>query len=188
MFVSFDEKDEKFHPVQTRHRRSDRTKSNAESSTLTKEKNNEETTFVSESESPGEINLYDQTLADIDILFRSRASRSENEDIYDTNIESLDSHEDEPHEGLNSLLIRLFEALQNDSAKDNRDVLKGSNSIGNTSNDEDRCQKWLDNREKIEQAFPGKCTSNARTNSYVYISRVYIDIRLILDLIITELL
>ncbi|CAL1682858.1 unnamed protein product [Lasius platythorax] len=151
----FDEKDEKFHPVQTRHRRSDRTKSNAESSTLTKEKNNEETTFVSESESPGEINLYDQTLADIDILFRSRASRSENADIYDTNIESLDSHEDEPHEGFNSLLIRLFEALQNDSAKDDRDVLKGSNSIGNTSNDEDRCQKWLDNREKIEQAFPG---------------------------------
>ncbi|XP_029673377.1 isthmin-like isoform X3 [Formica exsecta] len=151
LFISPEDKDEKFHLIQTRYRRSDHIKSNAESSTLTKEKN-EETTLISESESPEEINLSGENFADMDILFRSRTSRSENADIYDTNTESLDEEE---YEGLNTLLAKLFEALQNDSAKDNHDILKGSNSIGNTSNDEDRCQKWLDNREKIEQAFPG---------------------------------
>lgn len=166
LFISPEDKDEKFHLIQTRYRRSDHIKSNAESSTLMKEKN-EETTLISESESPEEINLSGENFADMDILFRSRTSRSENADIYDTNTESLDEEE---YEGLNTLLAKLFEALQNDSAKDNHDILKGSNSIGNTSNDEDRCQKWLDNREKIEQAFPGKCTSRAcKLNIYIYI-------------------
>lgn len=93
---------------------------------------------------------------DMDIIMRSRTSRSENTDVY---TEFLDN---EPHEGLNVLLTRLFETLRNDSAKDDRDILKGSNSISNSSNDEDRCQKWLNNRERIEQAFPGKYTSRAR--------------------------
>lgn len=68
----------------------------------------------------------------------------------------------EQYENLDNLLTRLFEALRNDSAKDDRKILKGSSSVSNSSNDEDRCQKWLNNRERIEQAFPGKCTSHAR--------------------------
>lgn len=157
LFVSPDEKDEKFNLVQIRYRRSDHIKSNAQSSILMKEKN-EQTTLISESESLEDIDPSGENFVDMDILFRSRTSRSENADIYDINTESLDEEE---YEGLNILLAKLFEALQNDTAKDNHDILKGSNSIGNTSNDEDRCQKWLNNRERIEQAFPGKYTSCA---------------------------
>ncbi|XP_050464529.1 isthmin-1-like [Cataglyphis hispanica] len=149
--VSPDEKDEKFNLVQIRYRRSDHIKSNAQLSILMKEKN-EQTTLISESESPEEIDPSGENFVDMDIFFRSRTSRSENADIYDISTESLDKEE---YEGLNILLAKLFEALQNDTAKDDHDILKGSNSIGNTSNDEDRCQKWLNNRERIEQAFPG---------------------------------
>ncbi|GAB1859172.1 Isthmin [Camponotus japonicus] len=143
-----DEKDEKFYFLQTRHRRNDRIKSNAESSTLTKEENDEQSTLVPMSDSPGKIDSSDTNFMDIDIIMRSRTSRSENTDIY-----TAEFSEVEQDDGFNSLLTRLFEALQNDSAKD--DIVNGSNSINNYSDDEDRCQKWLDNRERIEQAFPG---------------------------------
>lgn len=57
------------------------------------------------------------------------------------------------HGGLESLLARLIEALENNSREDTP-----SSSAADPSgfDDEDRCQKWLDNREKIERAFPGK--------------------------------
>ncbi|XP_072760771.1 isthmin [Anoplolepis gracilipes] len=130
------------------YRRSYR-EANVESSTLTIEKNNEKTTFISEWE---KIDFPE--LPDIDIIFRNRTTRSENTDFDDTNTEYLDDEDldDEEHKGLKTLLTKLFEALQNDSAKNDRDILKESNSM---SNDEDRCQKWLNNRERIEQAFPG---------------------------------
>lgn len=146
-----DKTDEKLHSIQTRYRRSNQNL-NTESSTLTKEKDNKEPMFVSTSASPKDLG--GQTIPDIDsdIYFRGRTTKSQNADIYDTNIESLN---DEIPEGLNTLLNRLFETLQNDSAKDNHNVHKGPNSINNTSYYEDRCQKWLDNRERIEQAFPG---------------------------------
>lgn len=98
----------------------------------------------------------------MDLFMRSRTSRSENLHTYDTEF----VENSERNENLDNLLIRLFEALQNDSAKDDRETLKGSNSISNSSNDEDRCQKWLNNRERIEQAFPGKYTLRARKLSY----------------------
>lgn len=122
--------------------------------------------FVSTSESPKEIDS-GQTILDIDsdIYFR-QTTRSKNADV--TNIESLN---DDLPEGLNTLLKRLFEALQNDSAKDHA----GLSFINNTNHYEDRCQKWLDNRERVEQAFPGKCTLYARVNSY-YINCIYIYI------------
>lgn len=92
---------------------------------------------------------------DVNAFSRQRTSRSDHVGSYDTIIydsESLD-YQYPFHGGLDSLLTRLFEALQNDSVSGDHDVLKRSNSIGN--DDEDRCQKWLDNREKLERAFPG---------------------------------
>ncbi|KAG5310758.1 ISM protein, partial [Acromyrmex insinuator] len=66
------------------------------------------------------------------------------------------------HGGLESVLARLIEALENNTGNvsnsnaSNSDV-SNSSAIDDTSSfdDEDRCQKWLDNREKIENAFPG---------------------------------
>jgi len=113
------------------------------------------------SDSPEKIDSSDTNFMDIDIIMRSRTSRSENTDIY-----TAEFSEVEQDDGFNSLLTRLFEALQNDSAKD--DIVNGSNSINNYSDDEDRCQKWLDNRERIEQAFPGKCTLRARKLARIY--------------------
>lgn len=112
------------------------------------------------SDSPKKIDSSDTNFMDIDIIMRNRTSRSEDTDIYAAEIEEDDS--------FNSLLTRLFEALQNDSVKDDRDILNGSNSINNSSDDEDRCQKWLDNRERIEKAFPGKCTLRARKLARIY--------------------
>lgn len=113
------------------------------------------------SDSPEKIDSSDTNFMDIDIIMRSRTSRSENTDIY-----TAEFSEVEQDDGFNSLLTRLLEALQNDSAKD--DIVNGSNSINNYSDDEDRCQKWLDNRERIEQAFPGKCTLRARKLARIY--------------------
>lgn len=67
------------------------------------------------------------------------------------------------HGGLESVLARLIEALENNTGNvsnsnaSNPDVWNSS-AIDDMSSfdDEDRCQKWLDNREKIENAFPGK--------------------------------
>lgn len=57
------------------------------------------------------------------------------------------------HGGLESLLARLIEALENNSREDT----PSSGAVDASGfDDEDRCQKWLDNREKIERAFPGK--------------------------------
>lgn len=92
---------------------------------------------------------------DVNASSRRQTSRSDHVNNYDTIIydsESLD-YQYLFHGGLDSLLTRLFEALRNNSTSDNHDVLKISNSISN--DDEDRCQKWLDNREKLERAFPG---------------------------------
>ncbi|KYQ49247.1 Isthmin-1 [Trachymyrmex zeteki] len=66
------------------------------------------------------------------------------------------------HGGLESVLARLIEALENNTGNvsnsnaSNPDVWNSS-AIDDMSSfdDEDRCQKWLDNREKIENAFPG---------------------------------
>lgn len=113
------------------------------------------------SDSPEKIDSSDTNFMDIDIIMRSRTSRSENTDIYTAEFSEI-----EQDDGFNSLLTRVLEALQNDSAKD--DIVNGSNSINNYSDDEDRCQKWLDNRERIEQAFPGKCTLRARKLARIY--------------------
>jgi hypothetical protein len=61
------------------------------------------------------------------------------------------------HGGLESLLVKLIEALENDSRTDDPDITNSS-VIDDVSSfdDVDRCQKWLDNWEKIEKAFPGK--------------------------------
>lgn len=57
------------------------------------------------------------------------------------------------HGGLESLLARLIKALENNSRED---TSSSSTVDASGFDDEDRCQKWLDNREKIERAFPGK--------------------------------
>ncbi|KAL6259435.1 hypothetical protein P5V15_009355 [Pogonomyrmex californicus] len=67
------------------------------------------------------------------------------------------------HGGLESLLARLIKALENDTRESDRvapTAKSNSSAINNATifDDEDRCQKWLDNREKIEEAFPGSVT------------------------------
>ncbi|XP_071636648.1 uncharacterized protein [Temnothorax longispinosus] len=81
----------------------------------------------------------------------------ENGDEDDARIYVRESFNYDPfHEGLESLLARLIEALENNSREDEPDILNSS-AIDDASgfDDEDRCQKWLNNREKIETAFPG---------------------------------
>ncbi|KYN00002.1 Isthmin-1 [Cyphomyrmex costatus] len=63
------------------------------------------------------------------------------------------------HGGLEAVLVKLKEALENNTAENvsNSNVSNSNIAIDDMSSfdDEDRCQKWLDNREKIENAFPG---------------------------------
>lgn len=59
--------------------------------------------------------------------------------------------------GFESLLVKLIKALENNSRTDDSNV-SNSSATNDTSSfdDEDLCQKWLDNWEKLEKAFPGK--------------------------------
>lgn len=97
-----------------------------------------------------ETDLHVNNYENIDVHLRNQTNKNYDKD--DTRIYpgSLDDHYPF-HGGLESLLARLIEALENTSKKDDRDVSNSS-----AIDDEDRCQKWLDNREKIETAFPGK--------------------------------
>ncbi|XP_028049128.1 isthmin isoform X2 [Monomorium pharaonis] len=66
---------------------------------------------------------------------------------------------DAPHGGgLEPLLLKLIEALENNSRTDDEpEPMLNSSAVNDTSSfdDVDRCQKWLDNWHKIERAFPG---------------------------------
>lgn len=97
-----------------------------------------------------ETDLHSKNYENINVHLRNQKGKNYDED--DTRIypESLDDHYPF-HGGLESLLARLMEALENNSKKDDHGVSNSS-----VIDDEDRCQKWLDNREKIETAFPGK--------------------------------
>ncbi|XP_011866291.1 PREDICTED: uncharacterized protein LOC105561155 [Vollenhovia emeryi] len=71
----------------------------------------------------------------------------------DMQIYDHESFHDYYHRGLESLLKRLIEALENNSRADDPNV--PSSSAASSLDDEDHCQKWLNNWEKIERAFPG---------------------------------
>lgn len=60
------------------------------------------------------------------------------------------------NKSLDSLLKTLSESLENSTMDSGVAVLNESNLVGNMHDDEDRCQRWLDTREKIEAIFPGK--------------------------------
>lgn len=65
---------------------------------------------------------------------------------------------DKLNKSLDSLLKTLSESLKNSSTVHNV-VLNESNFVSNIHDDEDRCQTWLDKREKIEAIFPGEHSS-----------------------------
>ncbi|KAK2575729.1 hypothetical protein KPH14_012118 [Odynerus spinipes] len=59
-----------------------------------------------------------------------------------------------PVDDLSTLLTRLFQILRNTSVEDSREILKELNFVGETV-DEDPCQKWLNSKDKLEEAFLG---------------------------------
>jgi len=75
-------------------------------------------------------------------------------------INKNDAHNNETHDNypirgeLDSILRKLVEELDKNSTEDNSNV--SNSSAIDPFGGEDLCQKWLDNREKIEGVFPGK--------------------------------
>lgn len=59
-----------------------------------------------------------------------------------------------PADDLSTLLARLFQTLRNTSVEDSQEILKRLNFVGETV-DEDPCQKWLNSKDKLEEAFLG---------------------------------
>lgn len=97
-----------------------------------------------------ETDLHESKYESVDTSLWNRSDDADDTQIYVR--ESFDDHYPF-HGGLESLLARLIEALENNSSEG----MPSSSSIDASNfDDEDRCQKWLNNREKIERAFPGK--------------------------------
>ncbi|KAL0129605.1 hypothetical protein PUN28_001701 [Cardiocondyla obscurior] len=100
-----------------------------------------------------ETHLYES----VDVFLWNRTSDTENVKIHIG--ESLDDYYPF-YGGLESLLTRLIKALENNSKEDDDDGGDGDDdedvsASSGAVDDEDRCQKWLDNWEKIESVFPG---------------------------------
>ncbi|XP_011699099.1 PREDICTED: uncharacterized protein LOC105456611 [Wasmannia auropunctata] len=106
---------------------------------------------------------------EMDLFGESNLDKNDDADVVENIRETLDDYYPF-HGGLESLLARLVEALGN-SSKEGNNSKKVNNTEPDASNssavidegvvsasefdEEDRCQKWLDVREKIERAFPG---------------------------------
>lgn len=162
MPVSPDEDDykrrERTYPLRTKHRATyrPRTKPNAKSRNSTK--GDKGTVRQADRVLPivrisNESNLYKKESEYESIDVWNRTDKNDDADNRHIFHDTLDNYYPF-HGGLESVLARLVEALENNTGKDDPDV--SNSSAASSFDDEDRCQKWLDNREKIERAFPGK--------------------------------
>lgn len=107
-----------------------------------------------------ETDLYENKYEGADVALWDRMNEKNDDADDDMQIyvrESFNNY----HGGLEFLLARLIVALENNSREDDPEM-PSSSAIDNAGSfdDEDRCQKWLDNWEKIEKAFPGKQKQN----------------------------
>lgn len=110
-----------------------------------------------------ETDLYDNKHESTDVALRNHTDKNADDvqihvrkSFRNSSFKQL-SFNNYRHGGLESLLARLVVALENNSREDDPKT-PTSSAIKNKNgfDDEDRCQKWLDNWEKIEKAFPGK--------------------------------